>query len=211
MKLDLFTWSSRTFSQLLIFFKSIEDWRYRWKKKVRLLTQWGSLEFIRFLFPFPLPGFEESTEGWKFAFPLEGWCPRPRAQTVRSQCRPILFFRCNKGNRAKIKLINYFLDIKERLLVKENKKKKGMQLHQPLHSTLLSTWDTILFRFQDFPEKPGISTLPTRDETSPRKYVTTFVPASQRNNCWRETLLPLVEINLLKTNLLLDNEISNYK
>lgn len=114
--------SSRTFSQLLIFLNLLKD---RWKKKVRLLTQWGSLEFIRFLFPFPLPGFEESTEGWKFAFPLEGWCPRPRAQTVRSQCRPILFFRCNKGNRATIKLINYFLDIKERLLVKENKRKKG--------------------------------------------------------------------------------------
>lgn len=110
------------FLSFLFFLNLLKD---RWKKKVRLLTQWGSLEFIRFLFPFPLPGFEESTEGWKFAFSLEGWCPRPRAQTVRSQCRPILFFRCNKGNRATIKLINYFLDIKERLLVKENKRKKG--------------------------------------------------------------------------------------
>lgn len=143
MKLDSFTWSSRTFSQLLIFLNLLKD---RWKKKVRLLTQWGSLEFIRFLFPFPLPGFEESTEGWKFAFPLEGWCPRSRAQTVRSQCRPILFFRCNKGNRATIKLINYFLDIKERLLVKENKEKRDATSSTvALHLVIDLGYDSIPF------------------------------------------------------------------
>lgn len=77
------------------------------------LTQRGSFEFIRFLFPFPFPRFKESTEGRKFAFPFEGWCPRPRAQTVRPQCRPILLFRCNKQTTSdKLKHFSNFQKIK---------------------------------------------------------------------------------------------------
>lgn len=37
-----------------------------------ILTQRSGLKFIRFLFPLPLPRFEESTEGREFAFSFQG-------------------------------------------------------------------------------------------------------------------------------------------
>lgn len=67
--------------------------------------------------------------------------------------------------------VNYSLDVKKRLLVKKKKKKKQRDATSSTvaHHRVIDLGYDILFRFQEFQGKRGISTLPTRDETSPSK------------------------------------------
>lgn len=74
-----------------------------------LLTQRSGLKFIRFLFPLPLPRFEESTEGRKFTFSFQGRRSRTWTQTVCPQSSTILLFRCNeKKNNVIYNLLHIF-------------------------------------------------------------------------------------------------------
>lgn len=100
-------------------------------------------------------------------FLSRGGVRAPEPKLFVRNAAPFCFFA---ATRKTIKLINYLFDVKKTIVGKKEKKRDATS-STVAFSTLLSTWDTIPFHFQDFlfPEKPGISTLPTRDETSPRK------------------------------------------